>query len=232
MHTTAVARTGAPAPELDLARRLHHTVAQRLAGLAYLLAADQPLADEALDRCRSEVEAALSELRDALSSVSVASGGERGGDVDAELRALLDAFPALDLQWRGDDVLETEPGCLVEGFLVEALRNIRKHAQPTQVVVDVAEEPGVTVVEVANDGIIRRKRASCGAGRRLLELEASLHGALVESARQGAGRWSQRLILPTTEERGRLARSLTPNPSSRPRSPAGPRVGERRARPA
>jgi hypothetical protein len=53
---------------LELARRLHDTVAQRLAGLSYLLSASEPC-PEALAFCRAEVDAALDELRDALTTI-------------------------------------------------------------------------------------------------------------------------------------------------------------------
>ena len=201
MTTRAIAEPDdGSASALELARRIHHTVAQRLAGIAYLLAADRESPDEALDRCRSEVEAALGELHEALSSVRVPTAGAGGTDVGAELRALLDAFPAVDLRWRWHDPGDIGPDELVERFLVEALRNVRKHAEPKQVHVDLNEAPGVTVVEVVNDGTINRRTPSCRAGRQLLEVEASLYGAVVQSAPKDTDRWSQRLILPAAEQ--------------------------------
>lgn len=185
------------APVFELARRLHHTVAQRLAGMSYLLAADSRLPGELLDRCRSEVDAALSELRDALASVE--SGGNWAGDagqVDIEVRALLAAFPDVDLRWRRDLELEADRAGLVENFLVEGLRNVRKHAKPTRVEVTVCRGESVTVLEIGNDGVSRPRSATCGMGRRLLELEASLQGSLVESVAIGGDRWAQRIILP------------------------------------
>src|SRR4051812_24315547 len=46
---------------LELARRLHDTVAQRLAGLSYLLSMPERGQADALARCRAEVDAALDE---------------------------------------------------------------------------------------------------------------------------------------------------------------------------
>lgn len=198
----SVAQDVDPAPALDLARRLHQTVAQRLAGLSYLLAADRAPASEALDRCRSEVEAALGELRDALSSVTAAGTGRNATDIETELRALLENCPGIHLQWGLDDSFEIEPGSLVESFLVEALRNAHKHARPTKVVVEVIDQPGATVIEVSNDGPARPAGGSCGVGGHLLELEASLYGALVESKPEPPDRWLQRLLLPARQQPG------------------------------
>jgi len=190
------------APVLDLARRLHDTVAQRLAGIAYLLAAESALSPETAARCRDEVEAALAEMRDALSSVAAApeeaAGPSPAACASEEAEALREAFPAVELRWDPEEQAGVGPEGLVGSFLAEALRNARKHARPSEVVVRVAEEEGVVVVSVLNDGVGRRRgpTGGTGVGRRLLEVEASLHGALVESAPAGRGRWAARLILP------------------------------------
>jgi signal transduction histidine kinase len=181
---------------IDLARQLHDTVAQRLAGLSYLLASDAPLSGDTLELCRTSVQAALDELRDALASIAVAGGDCHRVELDTERRVLSDTFPAADVRWRCDGLLEIERASLVESFLIEALRNVRKHAQPTEVTVDTAKREGVTMLRVANDGVGPMTGSSCGVGRHLLEVEASLHGALVQSGPDGAGRWMQCLILP------------------------------------
>jgi signal transduction histidine kinase len=180
---------------VELARRLHDTVAQRLAGLSYLLAT-APERNEALDRCRVEVDAALGELREALTCVGSCAGRDVRAETLVELRKLRGRFPAAELDIPVEEVLQSGPRSLVGTFLVEALRNIRKHAVPTRVSVDVLHEPEVTSVTIVNDGVRAQRGSSCGAGRRLLEIEASLHGGLVESTPVEAGRWCQRLILP------------------------------------
>src|SRR3954447_516266 len=200
MSPLAMADTHVSEP-IELARRLHDTVAQRLAGLSYLLAGVEPQRDDPLGRCRVEIDAALSELRDVLASVGSAPRRDARSEVSDELRALVDRFPFVDVDCAVDEALATEPRGLVGAFLVEALRNIRKHSTPTQVTVAVAREAEVTLITVVNDGVNGRRGPSCGAGRRLLEVEASLHGGLVESTPGTAGVWYQRLILPTAELR-------------------------------
>jgi nitrate/nitrite-specific signal transduction histidine kinase len=196
----AAAEMPAVAP-VQLARRLHDTVAQRLAGLSYALSAEQLSGEEAVVLCRVEVEAALRELRDALvSAPSAPALPGPGGDVANELRRLRRDHPQLDLPCQLDEVLQHEPAGLVSSFLLEALRNVRKHAKPTVLTVDVHHDVDVTTITVTNDGVGARRGPSCGAGRRLLEVEASLHGGLVDSCALGSDRWQQRLILPVTEQ--------------------------------
>jgi signal transduction histidine kinase len=196
----AIADTRVSEP-IELARRLHDTVAQRLAGLSYLLAAVEPRQDDPLGRCRVEIDAALSELRDVLSSVGSAAPRDARMEVAAELHALLDQFPFADLDCALDEALATEPRSLVATFLIEALRNCRKHSTPTRISVEVTHGPEVTLISVVNDGVNGRRGPSCGAGRRLLEVEASLHGGLIESTPRASGHWHQRLILPAAELR-------------------------------
>jgi len=186
---------------VQLARRLHDTVAQRLAGLSYTLSAEQLSGEEAVVLCRAEVEAALRELRDAL--VSAPTGPAfpgTAGDVAKEIRRLRRDFPQLDLRCQLDEVLQNEPAGLVTSFLLEALRNVRKHAKPTVLTVDVDHDVDVMTITVTNDGVGTRRGPSCGAGRRLLEVEASLHGGLVDSCALGSDRWQLRLILPVTQQ--------------------------------
>jgi nitrate/nitrite-specific signal transduction histidine kinase len=188
-------------PGVQLARRLHDTVAQRLAGLSYALSAEQLSGEEAVVLCRVEVEAALRELREALvSAPSTPAFPGTAGDVAKEIRQLRCDFPQLDLRCPLDEVLQNEPAGLVTSFLLEALRNVRKHANPTVLTVDVRHDVDVTTITVTNDGVGARRGPSCGAGRRLLEAEASLHGGLVDSCALGSGRWQLRLILPVAEQ--------------------------------
>jgi signal transduction histidine kinase len=184
---------------LELARRLHDTVAQRLAGLSYLLATPDNGRVETLDRCRAEVDAALDELRDVLTSVGSAPQRDARTDALTELRLLRTQQPGAVLDVPLAGIMAVEPRSLVCAFLAEGLRNVRKHASPARVAVTVVRDADVVSIAILNDGVGSRRGPSCGAGRRLLEVEASLCGGLVESAPAAPGHWCQRLILPAAE---------------------------------
>jgi signal transduction histidine kinase len=184
---------------LELARRLHDTVAQRLAGLSYLLATPDDGRTDALDRCRAEVDAALDELREALTSIGSPPRRDLQAEALAEFRLLRTQVPEASLDIPLIAITMIEPCDLVCAFLVEGLRNVRKHATPTHVTVSVTRDVDVVAIAILNDGVTTRRGPSCGAGRRLLEVEASLCGGLVESAPGAPGHWCQRLILPAAE---------------------------------
>jgi signal transduction histidine kinase len=195
----AVLQEARPTEPLELARRLHDTVAQRLAGVSYLLSTPHEAREDALDRCRIEIDAALVELRDALSTVGAARKRDMHAELASELDELRRVCPDVLVQLPFEEVGTVHPASLVGGFLVEAIRNIRKHARPSLVTTEILREPEILAITVVNDGVTGERGPSCGAGRRLLELEASLHGGLVESSPGDPGTWCQRLILPVTE---------------------------------
>lgn len=184
------------ASSIDLARRLHDTIAQRLTGLSCFLGeADQPVSDDALERCRDEIHAAIDELREALDSV----GRERpvhDRAVEAAVSALRSDFPDVQLEWRCSRDPDVDDASLVDSFLVEALCNVRKHARPTRVVVETELLSGATILSVANDGVHAYPGSGTRLGSRLLALEATARGAITDSCSEGAGLWRQRLILP------------------------------------
>jgi flavin reductase (DIM6/NTAB) family NADH-FMN oxidoreductase RutF len=183
-------------PVIELARQLHDTVAQRLAVLSYALATGAVDSDEMVSHCRTEVDATLAELRAAIMAVGFESSPGGGQAMVAEVQALRDRFPELEIDMELGDVLDARSGQLVRGFLAEAFRNIRKHASPLSVTVDAGRGAGVTVVTVVNDGVRSISGPSSGVGHRLLAVEAALHGGLAESCAVGADEWRQRLVLP------------------------------------
>jgi signal transduction histidine kinase len=184
-------------PSVHLARRLHDTIAQRLTGLSYFLGEDGPAPEGAVERCRDEIHAAIGELRDVLESVGRTE--PIGADeLNAECEALLDGCPGVELAWEWSDAIDPRDHPLIESFLVEALRNVRKHARPLRVVVEAEPVDDAIVVNVVNDGVSTRRRIGTGMGSRLLALEAAAQGALADSAADGLGQWRQRLIVPAT----------------------------------
>ena len=183
------------ASSLDLARRLHDTIAQRLTGLSCFLGeSEQPAPADALERCRDEIHAAIDELRELLDSVG-RGRPNRGPQLDAEITSLRAAFPNLELNWRGPRDMEFS-GSLVDSFLVESLCNIRKHARPTRVTIESQQADDATILSVTNDGVLSQPGRGTRQGTRLLALEATAVGAITDSYADGAGQWRQRLIMP------------------------------------
>lgn len=184
---------------VHLARRLHDTVAQRLAGLSCFLGDDTtPAPEGAVQRCRDEIQAAIHELRDVLDSVGREDTvrSSRFGD---ELAALRSDFPSLRLDRRWAREPETACAGLVDSFLSEALCNVRKHASPTAVTIDAREEDGAVIVSVTNDGVRTSPGGGTRQGSRLVGLEATAHGAIADSRAEHGGRWRQRLIMPSRQ---------------------------------
>jgi two-component system sensor histidine kinase DesK len=186
---------------LELARRLHETVVQRLAGLSVVLGSESTLDAVERRRCRSEVLAALDELRACLEeTVGADQPVEAAATVDAELRELCAAHPAAHVDVSAArELLAADPDPLVASVLTEGLRNARKHASPSRVQVEIARDAETVVVVLRNDGVHAHGERGCGMGLRLLGVEASLSGALIDScADEREGWWRLSLILPAT----------------------------------
>src|SRR3954463_11615695 len=74
---------------IDLAREIHERVVQRLFGVSLVLGSEHGLSEEARRRCASEMQAALTDLRDALGRPLA----PRALDTGATLREELDRLP-------------------------------------------------------------------------------------------------------------------------------------------
>ncbi len=81
-------------------------------------------------------------------------------------------------------------------MLAEALRNVRKHAGPSMVRVNVQEADGTFVLEVVNDGAASCRPGSRGWGLRLAAFEALQAGGFVEFGPRGEDSWQVRLVVP------------------------------------
>jgi signal transduction histidine kinase len=182
---------------IDLAREVHDGAIQHLFGVSLALEGEGPLAAEARVRCAAEVQAALLELRRVVNATepraplltTVAETVARWGAAHADLDLIFDAGSA-------DDV-PPHLAHLVHTTLSEALRNVRKHCQPTAVVVRTQRIDGALVVEVENDGaLVADGPASTGMGLRLLGIEALRAGGVLESGPRDGGRWIVRLVVP------------------------------------
>ena len=89
---------------------------------------------------------------------------------------------------------ELEP--LAQSVLIEAVRNARKHADPSRVEIRLDRQEGTWVMEVGNDGVHGRARTVSGMGLRLAALEALQMGGLVEFGEREPGAWRVRLAVP------------------------------------
>jgi nitrate/nitrite-specific signal transduction histidine kinase len=189
-------RARALTDRIDLARDVHDGVIQRLFGVSLALSTDGDMPAAVRERCRSEVQAALDELREAIQRPL----GRTTPAVRTTLRELLDELGAqrevvLD---EGADVTvppDLEP--LAQSVVAEAVRNARKHAAPTRIRVRLRRSEQALHVEVLNDGVVPRDRGNGGGmGLRLAGFEALQHGGVLEFGARGADEWQVRLTVP------------------------------------
>lgn len=201
--TASFARTAAlglrSTSPLAVARQLHDTVAQRLAGLSYLLAGNGPLAPAERQCCRKEIAASLSDVRAVIEGVL---DGEpaHSSTVAGELAALCREHPDVRFESALEDAAFGDGlDSLIETFVAEGLRNAREHAQPSRVVVSVESEAETVSITVRNDRSGARHGGGCGMGLRLLQTQAMLAGGVVEVGPDAEeGWWRARLIVPST----------------------------------
>ncbi len=182
---------------IDLAREIHEGVIQRLFGVSMALDGDGDLPAAARERCASETQAALSDLRTALQRPLGRAPRATGTTFVAEVERLARVHPGLGVTLEqgqeGDVPASLEP--LAQSVLAEAVRNAHRHASPTRVSVRVRRADGAFVLEVANDGVADRKRQA-GMGLRLAALEALQSGGVVEFGEREPGTWQVRLVVP------------------------------------
>jgi signal transduction histidine kinase len=182
---------------IDLARDIHDRVIQRLFGVS--LALTRTLDDEARARCGEELQTALTDLRTALQRPLGRPARVTGTTLAAELERLRVEHADLGLRVEGEvPSVPTALEPLAQSVLTEAVRNVRKHAVASEILVRVRSENGVFVLEVTNDGATaRRAPGPPGMGLRLAALEAIHVGGVVEFGGRANGVWQVRLAVPT-----------------------------------
>jgi signal transduction histidine kinase len=191
---------------IDLAREIHERVVQRLFGVSLVIGSEGALSEEVRRRCAEEMQAALTDLRDALARPLAPPSLDTGATLREELARLGRHYKELPLELDWQDGVEVPEGVesLAQSVLAEALRNADKHADPTSVRVRVGSADGTFVLEVRNDGAGTQPRGSRGAGMglRLAAAEALGRGALVEFGPEGtdSSEWRVRLVVPTDDE--------------------------------
>src|SRR5207248_6996179 len=148
-------------------------------------------------RCLEEVSQAMEELRAAMQRPLARTSQPAGRTLAQTLKRLTDEHPDLGLrvQWEPGAELPEHLEAVAQHVLAEAVRNARKHAQPTGIDIAVARVGNGLVLQVVNDGVPGRPPGS-GMGLRLAALEALNHGALVDFGPEDSGRWRVRLMMP------------------------------------
>jgi signal transduction histidine kinase len=191
-------RTERLGERIDLAREIHERVMQRLFGVSLVLSAQTPLTDEQRARCRDEMGEALADLRSALERPLAAVPSATGTTLRAEIpRLAREHRLPLELSWPDGVEVPRRLEGLAQSVLREALRNARKHAEPTRVDVAVQRERDTFSLELRNDGVGSGRRGS-GMGLRLAAFEALQHGGFVEFGPDAEG-WRVRLVVPLEE---------------------------------
>jgi signal transduction histidine kinase len=182
---------------IDLAREIHEGVIQRLFGVSMALDGDGDLPADARQRCASETQAALGDLRAALQRPLGRAPRATRTTFVAEVERLARVHPDLGVTLEAGGEGDVPPAleAIAQSVLTEAVRNAHKHARPTRVSVRIGRTDGAFVLEVANDGVSGRQRRA-GMGLRLAALEALQSGGMVEFGERDAGTWQVRLVVP------------------------------------
>jgi signal transduction histidine kinase len=184
---------------IDLAREIHEGVIQRLFGVSMALDGDGELPADARERCASETQAALGELRAALQRPLSRAPRATQTTLIAEVERLSGAHPELGLELEATSPVPAGLEPLAQSVLREAVRNARKHATPTRMDVRVHDAGGAFVLDVVNDGVTG-SRGQTGMGLRLAALEALQSGGVVEFGEREQGSWQVRLVVPRGED--------------------------------
>ncbi len=186
---------------IDFAREIHERVLQRLFGVSLALSASTPLGEQERERCRVEMQEALSDLRRALERPLAPVPAETGTTLAAELERVANSLPSrkLRVDWPVGVTVPEELEPLAQSVLAEALRNIAKHAAASGIDVEVSRDADTFTLMVRNDGVGGGARGA-GMGLRLAAFEALQHGGVVEFGPAGETGWRVRLVVPLPQE--------------------------------
>jgi signal transduction histidine kinase len=190
---------------IDLAREIHEGVVQRLFGVSLALSGEELLDVDSQRRCAAEVQTALTDLRTALKRPLGHASRPTAVSFSEELERVRALYPALQIVLEGSaDEVPHSLEALAQSVLVEAMRNVHKHARASTVDVSLCEDAGAFVLAVRNDGAPARgggARAQAGrqagVGLRLATLEALQHDGVLEYGEAEPGVWQVRLVVPT-----------------------------------
>jgi signal transduction histidine kinase len=197
--STQSERARALEQRIDLAREIHEGVIQRLFGVSMALDGDGDLPESARQRCATETQSALAELRSALQRPLGRAPRATQTTLVAEIRRLARLHPALGLKLEPGGPAVQVPAALeplAQSVLREAVRNAIKHAEPSRVAVRLGHANGAFSMEVVNDGVAPDARRLTGMGLRLATVEALQFNGFVEFGEREPGAWQVRLVVP------------------------------------
>jgi signal transduction histidine kinase len=166
-----------------------------------VVGSERELSPEERVRCAEEIQAALADLRSALSRPLAPETATSGVTLREELDRLDRHYKGLplDVRWELDEPLPDDLEPLAQSVLAEALRNADKHAQPSRVQVRISRSDGTLTLEVRNDGVDLEgtaPRRGAGMGLRLAAFEALQRGGVVEFGPEEESEWRTRLVVP------------------------------------
>jgi two-component system NarL family sensor kinase len=146
-----------------LAREVHDTLAQELAGIALQLEAADILLDTAPDRARTRIRQALEQTRESLAEARRSVLDLRSGPLERQNLSL--ALEELVARVAEEIDLTVVSRVAIDGprlparheqalyrIAQEALSNVRRHAHATTVEVELSREPGLVRLTIADDG--------------------------------------------------------------------------------
>ncbi len=197
--STQSERARALEQRIDLAREIHEGVIQRLFGVSMALDGDGDLPESARQRCATETQSALAELRSALQRPLGRAPRATQTTLVAEITRLARLHPALGLELERGTAPVQVPAALeplAQSVLREAVRNAVKHAEPSRVGVRVRHADGAFSMDVVNDGVAPDARRLAGMGLRLATVEALQFNGFVEFGEREPGTWLVRLVVP------------------------------------
>jgi two-component system, NarL family, sensor kinase len=187
-----------------LAREVHDTLAQELAGIALQLEAADALLDSAPDRARIRIRQALERAREGLEEVRRSVLDLRAGPL--ERQSLAAALEALGRRFADETSIAVTTRVALEGrrlparseeafyrIAQEALANVRQHAQASAVTIDLRIVGDQAHLAVRDDGRgFDNAAAPAGPGRGfgligMQERARLLNGVLCVSSEPGAG---------------------------------------------
>jgi signal transduction histidine kinase len=185
---------------IDMAREVHDGVVQRLFGVSLALDSDGDFPAEARKRAAAEIQQALGELKSLVQQPLGRTSRPTPTTLAQEVEHLARGHSQLRIEAVADIDVPPELEPLAQSVLREALRNAKKHAEPTKVTVRAGQNDGVFVLEVVNDGVNGASKRTTGMGLRLAAFEALQAGGFVEFGARDGDKWLVRLVVPTGDD--------------------------------